>query len=129
VPWGYDQGSPDPKRPRGSRGPLQRGGWLVALVDNAVADVAAAWAGGWEGGQLRTMRRTFLKRPGKGYGTPTALVVHGDPLAGQEALEPVIDRCKAAGHRIPGLENRRVGLSWTARRRDGPSPSRLIINK
>jgi len=128
VPCGYDKGSPDPKRPRWNRGPLQLVGWLVALVYNAVADLAAELAGDWEGCHLRTIRRAFLNRPGLVYGTPTALVVQWDPFAGQEALEPVIDRFNAAGHRIPWLENRRVVLSLTPRRRDGPGPSRLIIN-
>ena len=42
VPCGYDKDSPDRKRPRFHRGPLQMIGWLVALVYNAVADLAAA---------------------------------------------------------------------------------------
>src|SRR6266704_3823004 len=40
VPCGYDKESPDPKRPRFHRGPLQMMGWLVALVYNAVGDWA-----------------------------------------------------------------------------------------
>ena len=40
VPCGYDKESPDRKRPRFHRGPLQMIGWLVALVYNAVADLA-----------------------------------------------------------------------------------------
>jgi hypothetical protein len=77
---------------------------------------------------VRTIRRTFLNRPGVVYGTPMALVVQWDPFAGQEALAPVIDRFNAAGHRIPWLENRRLILSLTPRRRDGPNSSRIIIN-
>jgi hypothetical protein len=128
VPCGYDKGSPDPKRPRFHRGPLQLAGWLVALVYNAVADLAADLGGDWEGSHVRTIRRTFLNRPGMLYGTPEALVVQLDPYAGQGVLEPVIDRFNAAGHRIPWLENRRLVLSLTPRRRDGPAPSRLILN-
>jgi hypothetical protein len=45
VPCGYDKDSPDPRRPRFQRGPLQRIGWLVALVYNAVGDWASALAG------------------------------------------------------------------------------------
>jgi hypothetical protein len=41
VPCGYDKGSPDRQRPRFQRRPLQMIGWLVALVYNAVADLAA----------------------------------------------------------------------------------------
>jgi hypothetical protein len=128
VPCGYDKDSPDPKRPRFHRGPLQLAGWLVALVYNAVADLAAGLAGDWQGCHVGTIRRTFLNRAGVLYGTPTALVVHLDPFAGQSALEPVIDQFNAAGHRIPWMENRRLVLSLTPRRRDGPGPSRLILN-
>jgi hypothetical protein len=42
VQCGYDKESPDRKRPRFQRGPLQMMGWLVASVYNAVADLAAA---------------------------------------------------------------------------------------
>jgi hypothetical protein len=128
VPCGYDKDSPDPKRPRFHRGPLQLVGWLAALVYNAVADLAEQLTGDWQGCHVRTIRRTFFNRPGMVYGTPTALVVQWDRFAGQEALAPVIDRFNAAGHRIPWLENRQVVLSLTPRRRHGPSPSRLILN-
>ena len=42
APCGYDKESPDRQRPRFHRGPLQMIGWLVALVYNAVADLAEA---------------------------------------------------------------------------------------
>ena len=45
VPCGYDKDSPDPKRPRFQRGPLQMIGWLVALVYNGVADFAERLVG------------------------------------------------------------------------------------
>jgi hypothetical protein len=48
APCGYDKTSPDPKRPRWQRGPLQMIGWLVALVYNAVADLASELAGDWQ---------------------------------------------------------------------------------
>jgi hypothetical protein len=128
APCGYDKDSPDPKRPRFRRGALQLVGWLVALVYNALADVAAGLGPDWDGSHVRTLRRTFLNRPGVVYGTPTALVVQLDPFAGQEVLTPVIDRFNGNGHRIPWLENRRLVLSLTPRPRDGPSSSRLIVN-
>jgi hypothetical protein len=128
VPCGYAKDSPDPKRPRFRRGALQLVGWLVALVYNAVADLAAGLGHEWEGCHVRTIRRTFVNRPGVVYGTPTALVVQFDPFAGQETLMPVIDQFNAEGHRIPWLESRRLILSLTPRRRDGPGPSRLIVN-
>jgi hypothetical protein len=122
VPCGYDKDSPDPKRPRFHRGPLQLLGWLVALVYNALADWAQGLAGDWDKSQVRTLRRTFLNRPGRLYGTPTSLVVQYEPFAGQESLLPVIDRFNAAGHRIPWLENRRLVLCLTPRGRATPGP-------
>lgn len=119
VPCGYDKESPDPRRPRFHRGPLQMIGWLVALVYNALADWAAGLDGDWQDCQVRTLRRTFLNRPGRLYGTPTALLVQWEPFAGQEALLPVLDEFNAAGHRIPWLENRRLVLALTPRGR-GP---------
>ena len=128
VPCGYDKESPDRKRPRFHRGPLQMIGWLVALVYNAVADVAQELGRGWEGCHLRTLRRTFINRAGMIYGTPKAVVVQFDPFAGQEVLTSVLDRFNAEDHRLPWLENRRVVLSLTPRQRDGPGSSRLILN-
>jgi hypothetical protein len=115
VPCGYDKDSPDRKRPRFHRGPLQMIGWLVALVYNAVADFSARLAGDFEGTHVRTLRRRFFNRPGQLYSTPEALLVYLDPFAGQEALVPVIDQFNAAGHRLPWLENRRLVISLTPR--------------
>jgi hypothetical protein len=122
VPCGYDKESPDPKRPRFHRGPLQLLGWLVALVYNAAAAWAGSLAGDWEGCHVRTLRRTFWDRPGTLYQTPEALIVQVDRFGGQEALEPAVDAFNAAGHRLPWLENRRVVVSLTpgARPRAGP---------
>jgi len=68
-PCGYDKDSPDPKRPRFHRGPLQMMGWLVALVYNAAADFAEALTGDWKGSHVRTLRRTFFQQPGQIYGS------------------------------------------------------------
>jgi hypothetical protein len=122
VPCGYDKDSPDPKRPRFQRGPLQMLGWLVALVYNAVGDWASALAGDFVGCHVRTLRRLFFNRPGQLYETPEALVVRLDRFAGQEALTPVIDAFNAAGHRLPWLESRQVVISLTpdSQPRSGP---------
>jgi hypothetical protein len=125
VPCGYDKDSTDPKRPRFQRGPLQMIGWLVALVYNAVSDLADELSGDWSGSHIRTLRRAFFNRPGTLYGTPEALVVYLDPFAGQEALIPVIDEFNTGDHRLSWLGNRRVVLSLTPRRacssaRSGP---------
>jgi hypothetical protein len=113
VPCGYDKGSPDPMRPRWQRGGLQMVGWLVALVYNAVGNLAVELAGDWLDCHVRTIRRTFFNRPGTMYLTPEALIVCFDPFSGQEALAPVIDEFNAHQHRLPWLANRLVVLSLT----------------
>jgi hypothetical protein len=122
VPCGYDKDSPDPKRPRFQRGPLQMIGWLVALVYNAVGDFAATLSGDFRGSHVRTLRRMFFNRPGWLYETPEALIVQLDPFGGQDALIPVVDQFNAAGHRMPWLENRQVVISLMppAQPRAGP---------
>jgi hypothetical protein len=115
VPCGYDKESPDRQRPRFHRGPLQMLGWLVALVYNAVADLAEALGESYVGEHVKTMRRQFFNRPGQLYETSEALIVYLDPFAGQEALVPVIDALNAKQHRLPWLENRRLVLSLTPR--------------
>jgi hypothetical protein len=120
VPCAYDKDSPDPKRPRFQRGPLQMIGWLVALVYNAVADLAEGLAGDFVGCHVRTLRRRFFNRPGQVYQTPEALIVQLDPFGGQEALVPLIDQFNATGHRLPWLENRRLVMSLTLPGRAGP---------
>jgi hypothetical protein len=126
VPCGYDKRSPDPKRPRFQRGPLQMLGWLVALVYNAVADLAGSLGAGYRGCHVGTLRRMFFNRPGTLYQTPNALLVHLGPFRGQEALTPVIDTFNAAGRRLPWFGGRSVVLSLTPQGRAGPSPP--IVN-
>ncbi len=113
APCGYDKESPDRQRPRFHRGPLQMIGWLIALVYNAVGDLASGLAGDFEGCHLRTLRRRFFHRPGTLYETPQALIVQLDPFGGQEVLESVIDGFNAARHRLPWLGDRQVVLSLT----------------
>jgi hypothetical protein len=122
VPCGYDKESPNPKRPRFHRGPLQMMGWLVALVYNAVADLSEGLAGDWKGSHIRTLRRCFFNRPGQLHLTERALIVQLDSFGGQEALIPVIDNFNKAGHRLTWLENRLVVVSLTPRgsARSGP---------
>ena len=100
-------------------------GWLVVLVYNAVADLAAALGEDHAGDQVRTPRRKFFNRPGQLYSTPEALIVYLDPFAGQDALLPVLDESNAGNHRLPWLENRRLVLSLTPRA--SPSVSLLIV--
>jgi hypothetical protein len=115
VPCGYDKDSPDRKRPRFQRGPLQMIGWLVALVYNAVADLAETLGQDHWGEHVRTLRRQFFNRPGQLYETPEALIVYLDPFRGQNELLPLIDQLNAGQHRIPWLDNRRLVMSLTPR--------------
>lgn len=109
---GYDKDSPDRKRPRFCRGPLQLIGWLVALLYNACGDFAAELGSAWEGSFIRTLRRTFFNRPGKVYCTPTAVIVYFDREFSQQAdLLPLIDRINAEHHRIPWMDDRLLVLS------------------
>jgi hypothetical protein len=65
VPCGYNKDSPNRMRPGFQRGPIQMIGWLVALVDNAVADFAAGLDGDYEGCRVSTLQRKFFNRPGR----------------------------------------------------------------
>lgn len=122
APCGYDKESADPKRPGFQRGGLQMIGWLVALVYNAVADLAEELEGDYRGTHVRTLRRMFFNRSGTLYQTPEALIVSLDPFRGQEALTGVIDNFNEERHRLPWLNNRPVVLSLSppTRPRLGP---------
>jgi hypothetical protein len=122
VPCGYDKESSDRQRPRFRRGPLQMIGWLVALVYNAAADLAAALGQDHFGDHVQTLRRQFFNRPGQLYETPEALIVHLDSFKGQDELLPAIDALNAGHHRLPWLANRRLVISLTPYReiRAGP---------
>jgi hypothetical protein len=111
TPCGYDKQSPDRMRPRFHRGPLQMIGWLVALVYNAVADLAQSLGGEHRGEHVRTLRRKIFNRPGQFYETSEALIVCLDPFAGQEELLPLIDQLNAGNHRLPWLDDRRLVMS------------------
>jgi hypothetical protein len=109
---GYDKDSPDRKRPRFCRGPLQLTGWLPALLYNACADFAAGLGSAWQRTFIDTLRRTFFNRPGKLYCTPAAVIVYFDrEFCYQADLLPVIDRINAEQHRIPWMGNRLLVLS------------------
>jgi hypothetical protein len=111
VPCGYDKESPNRRRPRFPRGPLQMIGWLVALVFNAVLDLADRLPSRYHQAHVRTMRRTFFDRPGQVYCTPEAVIVYLDSFAEQDDLIPLIDDINAAEHRLSWLDNRLLVLS------------------
>jgi hypothetical protein len=121
TPCGYDKESPDPRRPRFHRGPLQMMGWLMALVYNAVADLSDGLAVRYRGAHVETLRRTFFNRAGQLYCTPESLIVYLERLGGHEALLPLIDQVNGQGCRLPWLGNRRLVVSLTPATRAGPS--------
>ena len=124
VPCGYDKESPDRQRPRFHRGPLQMIGWLVALVYNAAADLAAQLGEDYAGEHVRTLRRQFLNRPGQLYETPEALIVYLDPFAGQEALVPAIDTIRCAATSLSLVRQPSLGHISDANR---PIPRRAVM--
>ena len=125
VPSGYDKKSPEPKRPRFKRGGMQMIGWLVALVYNAVADLAERLPERYWGAQVQTLRRTFFNRAGQVYCTPEAVIVYLEPFREQEALLPLIDRVNAQACRLPWLDNRRLVISPSPATRPRAGPSDL----
>ncbi|MFH1269129.1 MAG: hypothetical protein ABIK89_25660 [Planctomycetota bacterium] len=111
VPCGYDKESPDRRRPRFHRGPLQLMGWLVALVYNACADFAEDVSAAYAGKFIRTLRRTFFERKGDLYCTPKTLIVYLEEFPEQDLLIDYIDQFNASQHRVPWLDNRQLVLS------------------
>jgi hypothetical protein len=97
-------------------------GWLVALLYNAMADMAAALGPDHRGDQVETLRRKFINQPGQLYETPEALIVYLNPFAGQAELVPVIDKLNASNHRLPWLDNRRLVMSLTPHRETRAGP-------
>jgi hypothetical protein len=113
TPCGYDKHSPDRRRPRFHRGPLQMIGWLAALVYNAVADLAGHLPECYRGLHVSTLRRTFFNQPGQLYVTPTALIVQLDRFSQEQALIPLVDSLNRQSCCVPWLDNRRLVLSLT----------------
>ena len=111
TPCGYDKESPDRRRPRFRRGPLQMMGWLAALVYNTCADLGEKLSPSYAGKFISTLRRTFFNKPGDIYSTPNTLIVYMHPFAEQDALVGYIDQFNESEHRVPWYGNRRLVLS------------------
>jgi hypothetical protein len=123
TPCGYDKDSPNRRRPRFHRGPLQMIGWLLALVYNAIGDLGVQLPDRYHRAHVETLRRTFFNRPGRLYCTPGALIVYLDPFPEQDALWPLIDDINARRCRLPWLENRILVISLTPHSRaNGAGP-------
>ena len=100
VPSGYAKASP-PARPAFRPAALTCAAWTKAVAVNLAATVGAQLGGVWAGAHPRTLRRTFLNRPGTLRETPRALVVELDPFPQQEALRPLVEAVNRARVRIP----------------------------
>lgn len=127
LPCGYDKESPDPKRPRWHRGPLQMMGWLAALLYNTLADLALNLPEPWNRGQVGTLRRLLINRPGQVYVTDRAVIVYFDLFRGQQMVVPLIDAVNEQQVRLPWFGHRRLVLSLMpdASARAGPYHSIL----
>jgi len=101
VPRGYDKASP-PRRPAFRPAALIWAAWTKVLVANLLEGLGARVGPRWRHAHPRTLRRTFLNRPGTLRETPRALVVELDPFPQQEALRPLVAAVNAARLQIPG---------------------------
>jgi hypothetical protein len=128
VPCGYDKESPDPRRPRWHRGPLQMMGWLAALLYNALADLALDLPEQWWRAQVGTLRRQLINRPGQLYLTAEAAIVYFDRFRGQDMLVPLIDEVNEQQVRLPWLGNRRLVLSLMPAAAARAGPCRSILD-
>jgi hypothetical protein len=109
VPSGYDKASP-PHRPAFRPAALTFAAWTKALTVNLTATFGAQLGGAWARAHPRTLRRTFLNRPGTLRETPRALVVDLDPFPQQEALRPLVDALNRARVQMPGAGGKRRRL-------------------
>ena len=122
APNGYDKDSPNRRRPRFHRGPLQMIGCLIGLVYNAIADLVTQLPESRQGAHVDTVRRCFFNKRGQLYLTPNTLIVQLNPFSEQEALIPCIDSVNEEALHIPWLNDRRLVISLTpsAQPRAGP---------
>ena len=88
-------------------------GWLVALVYNAIADLASHLPELYHDAHVDTLRRTFFNQHGQLYLTPNTLIVQLESFSRQEALTPCIDSLNQQQHRIPWLDDRRLVICPT----------------
>ena len=105
VPSGYDKRS-HPARPRFRPAALTWAAWTKLLAANLTEQLGAQLGGPWRHAHPRTLRRTFLNRPGTLRETREALVVELDRFPEQEALRPLVDAVNAAQIQLPGAGGR-----------------------
>jgi hypothetical protein len=109
VPSGYDKASA-PARPAFRPAALTFAAWTKALTANLTVTLGTRLGPPWVHAHPRTLRRTFLNRPGTLRETPRALVVELDPFPQQAALRPLVDAVNHARVQLPGLGGTRRRL-------------------
>ncbi|MBI4416294.1 MAG: hypothetical protein HY557_04860 [Euryarchaeota archaeon] len=109
VPSGYAKASA-PHQPAFRPAALTWAVWTKALAANLIEELGARLGPPWTHAHPRTLRRTFLNRPGTLRETPGALVVELEPFPEQAALQPLVDAVNAARVQIPGPGGRRRRL-------------------
>ena len=109
VPSGYAKAS-RPHRPAFRPAALTWAAWTKALAANLIERLGARLGGPWTHAHPRTLRRTFLNRPGTLRETPAALLVELDWFPQQAALRPLVKALNAAQIQLPGPGGRRRRL-------------------
>ncbi len=109
VPSGYAKAS-CPHRPIFRPAALTWAAWTKLLTANLIDRLGARLGPPWRHAHPRTLRRTFLHRPGTLRETPDTLLVELDWFPEQAALRPLVDALNAARVRLPGPGGRRRRL-------------------
>jgi hypothetical protein len=101
VPSGYAKAS-RPHRPAFRPAALTWAAWTKLLTANLLDRLGARLGPPWRHAHPRTLRRTFLNRPGTLRETPDTLLVQLDWFPEQAALRPLVDALNAARVHLPG---------------------------
>lgn len=109
VPSGYAKAS-RPHRPVFRPAALTWAAGTKLLAANLIDRLGARLGSPWRHAHPRTLRRTFLNRPGTLRETPDTLLVALDWFPEQAALRPLVDALNAAQVRLPGPGGRRRRL-------------------
>jgi hypothetical protein len=109
VPSGYAKAS-RPHRPAFHPAALTWAAWTKVLAANLIERLGARLGPPWRHAHPRTLRRTFLNRPGRLRETPESLLVELDWFPQQAALRPLVDALNAARIHLPGPGGRRRRL-------------------
>jgi hypothetical protein len=109
VPSGYAKAS-RPHRPAFHPAALTWAAWTKVLAANLIERLGARLGPPWRHAHPRTLRRTFLNRPGRLRETPESLLVELDWFPQQAALRPLVDALNAARIYLPGPGGRRRRL-------------------